>query len=229
MFKFNKAFSVPFTILVEGNIGCGKSSFLEYFKSFDNIDLNFEPVEKWKALNLLELLYKDLTKWSFPFQSYVTLTMLKTHLKETKKPVKIMERSLFSARYCFIEAMLENETFHAGMYEVFQEWFDYIQESAKIRCDLIIYFQSSPEEIFKRIKNRGRSEELSINLDYLKLIHRCYEKWLIHKQKQVPSPILVLNADLNSDKILSEYKKAEKYIFQGKCQLIRQQNESMSQ
>ena len=40
-----------------------------------------------------------------PFQSYVQLTMLDNPLHQSAKPVKLMERSIFSARYCFVENM----------------------------------------------------------------------------------------------------------------------------
>lgn len=55
-----------------------------------------------------------------PFQNYVTLTMLKLHLQQTEKPVKLMERSMFSARYCFVEKMIADGTLHAGMYHILQ-------------------------------------------------------------------------------------------------------------
>lgn len=43
-------------------------------------------------------MYKEPAKWAMPFQTYVTLTMLQTHTTPTDKRVKLMERSLFSAR-----------------------------------------------------------------------------------------------------------------------------------
>lgn len=44
-------------------------------------------------------MYSDPKKWAFTFQSYVQLTMLEQHTKPTKSMVKLMERSIFSARY----------------------------------------------------------------------------------------------------------------------------------
>lgn len=43
-------------------------------------------------------MYKESQRWAFPFQTYVTLTMLTTHTEPTEKRVKLMERSLYSAR-----------------------------------------------------------------------------------------------------------------------------------
>lgn len=43
-------------------------------------------------------MYNESHKWAFPFQTYVTLTMLQTHTEHTNKRIKLMERSLYSAR-----------------------------------------------------------------------------------------------------------------------------------
>lgn len=43
-------------------------------------------------------MYKEPERWAMPFQSYVTLTMLQSHVHATNKPIKLMERSIFSSR-----------------------------------------------------------------------------------------------------------------------------------
>lgn len=72
-----------------------------------------------------------------PFQTYVTLTMLKTHILETDEPVKLMERSIYSARNCFVENMLKSGALHEGMYNILQEWYDFIHNHHHIQADLI--------------------------------------------------------------------------------------------
>ena len=84
-----------------------------------------EPVDKWRDLNganLLELMYKDPVRWAFAFHSYIQLTMLENHLKINQidenssdisinhgfYPINIMERSIFSARYCFLENFFQS-------------------------------------------------------------------------------------------------------------------------
>ena len=53
----------PFRVVVEGNIGSGKSTFLEHFKKFsDCVDIIDEPVEEWRNIkghNLLQMMYED--------------------------------------------------------------------------------------------------------------------------------------------------------------------------
>lgn len=37
----------PFVVSVEGNIGSGKSTMINYFKNFNDIQIHPEPIEKW--------------------------------------------------------------------------------------------------------------------------------------------------------------------------------------
>lgn len=49
--------SQPFTVLIEGNIGSGKTTFLNHFQQFqDRICLITEPVEKWRNVRGVNLL-----------------------------------------------------------------------------------------------------------------------------------------------------------------------------
>lgn len=44
---FKTEMQKPFTLLVEGNIGSGKTSFLSHFSKYDSLILS-EPVELWR-------------------------------------------------------------------------------------------------------------------------------------------------------------------------------------
>ncbi|TPP65675.1 Deoxynucleoside kinase [Fasciola gigantica] len=74
-----------FTVTVEGNIGCGKSTFLRYFEQLSTKnEILQEPIYLWKGArghNLFELMYTDLTKWAVPFQAQVLVTLLDRQLK----------------------------------------------------------------------------------------------------------------------------------------------------
>ena len=85
-------------VVVEGNIGAGKTTFLQPFKKQENlVQVVTEPVEKWRNLqghNLLQKMYENPKRWSFEFQSYIQLTLVQEHMKPCHVPVKMMERSL---------------------------------------------------------------------------------------------------------------------------------------
>lgn len=66
------------------------------------------------------------------------------------------------------------------------------------------------------MKVRGRSEENTISLDYLKQLHDLHEEWLIQGRKIRPAPVLVLNADLDIENIAEEYIRSEASILRSK-------------
>ncbi|KAL4713936.1 hypothetical protein ACJJTC_015590 [Scirpophaga incertulas] len=207
----------PFTVFVEGNIGSGKTTFLEHFHQFEDITLLTEPVDEWRNLkgwNLLDLMYKDPKKWAMTFQSYVSLTMLNMHRKAIPTPVKLMERSIFSARYCFVEQLLRNGSLHPAQFAILDEWFNFIQHQIPIEADLIVYLKATPAVVYDRIKKRARSEEQCVPLCYLENLHQLHEDWLINKTLgECPAPVLVLDADLDHSEITEEYKRSEHQIL----------------
>ncbi|XP_034488062.1 deoxynucleoside kinase isoform X1 [Drosophila innubila] len=207
----------PFTVLIEGNIGSGKTTYLNHFLKVEkDVCLITEPVEKWRnvnGVNLLAKMYEDPKKWAMPFQSYVTLTMLQAHTQPTNKKLKIIERSIYSSRYCFVENMYRNGSLELGMYNTLQEWYKFIEQSIHVQADLIIYLRTTPEVVFERMRERARSEESCVPLKYLQELHELHEDWLIHQRRPQQCKVLVLDADLNLENIGSEYQRSETSIF----------------
>lgn len=54
----------------------------------------------------------------------------------------------------------------------------------------IVYLRTTPEVVYDRMRVRGRSEEVSVSLDYLKQLHDLHEDWLIHGRKFRPAPVI---------------------------------------
>jgi deoxynucleoside kinase len=178
-------------------------------------------------------MYKQPEIWAMPFQTYVTLTMLNMHTMRTPKSVKLMERSLFSARFCFVENMVSTGMLHRGMYNILNEWYEHIEKTMHIQADLIVYLRTTPEIVYQRMMARGRGEESCVPLEYLKQLHALHEDWLIHGTKHRPAPVsesgekarnkvlififhqqvLVLDADLDLNNIGSEYVRSENSIL----------------
>ena len=77
------------TLAVEGNIGAGKSTFLNLMADGslelqDIVEIVPEPVDEWQAvasgdngpINLLDRFYKDPRRYAYTFQHYVLLTRM---------------------------------------------------------------------------------------------------------------------------------------------------------
>ncbi|XP_070356862.1 thymidine kinase 2, mitochondrial isoform X5 [Equus asinus] len=100
-------------ICVEGNIASGKTTCLEFFSNTADIEVFMEPVAKWRNVrghNPLGLMYRDACRWGLTLQTYVQLTMLNQHTRPQTSPVRLMERSIHSARYIFVENLYRRST-----------------------------------------------------------------------------------------------------------------------
>jgi len=210
-----------FTVAVEGNIGSGKTTFLNRFcPETDNVDVLAEPVDRWRNVrgtNLLAMMYDDPTRYSLLFQTYVQLTMLERHNQPCDKDAKIMERSLLSARYCFVENLHATGKMSDAEHAVISEWFDYLVNCPQldIAVDLIVYLRTTPEVAYERILARHRNEEVKIPFEYIRQLHELHEQWLISRTKfETPSKIIVINANGDLESLQATYDEKKKTILQ---------------
>ena len=166
----------------------------------------YEPVDQWQRVaageNLLERFYKDTKRWAYTFQSYAFITRVMEQQKkaaESKQGLQILERSVYSDRYCFAKNCFEMGTMSPLEWSLYQEWFDWLIENYVQKPQGFIYLRTSPEKSYERLKKRARSEEKVVPLEYLTLLHDKHEQWLIGKEGIAKSlqnvPVLVIEAD----------------------------------
>ncbi|XP_012222460.1 deoxynucleoside kinase-like isoform X3 [Linepithema humile] len=218
MSSLRKLYNNPFTICIEGNIGSGKTTFLNHFKNFNNATVLQEPVDLWRnvaGVNLLDLLYKDPINYAFLFQSYAQLTRLKLHTMSTPSPYKVMERSIFSSR-CFLENMKRTNMIRNVEVEILEKWYDWCLENTNVRTDLIVYLRTTPEVVYQRMQTRGRKEEDSVSLDYLRQIHEIHDDWLCRKTWfSLPAPVMIIDGDKSLEEMVPQFEKCKDRILNG--------------
>jgi len=204
----------PFTILVEGNVGSGKSTFLKIMDKFPGVKVFPEPVDNWQKVgsqNLLNDMYADPMRWTTAFQLYSSLTRTQIGLtsKDSRSPVTILERSLYSERYCFVQMLLESGVITPGEFALLDRWFHTLTSPAitGMGVDLIIYIRSDPDILMDRINARGRQEEEGLPISFLKDLHRRHEDWLIHGKYPIPAPVVVLDGNLGLEQFTLSVNK----------------------
>ena len=195
-------------ISIEGNIGSGKSTIINYLKNLNNDNIVFvdEPVDEWLNIksngkNALELFYEDQDKNSFWFQVLAYITRLRNLLETIKKnPNKIIitERSIYTDKYVFAQMLFDSGKISDIEFQIYNYWFDTFENETKI--DVILYVNTEPEECMNRIKTRNRSEESSVELDYLKDCHQKHVEWL-DKEK---SKIVFINGHQNKENMKND-------------------------
>lgn len=205
-----------FTIAIEGNIGSGKSTLLESLKSNKLVTVLPEPIHKWRNLNgtnLFQLMVEEPKRWANVFQNYVVKTLLDHHVARVDTPIKIMERSIFSAKHCFMNVLLENGIVHPVEAQILEEWVTFLKEHTPIDVDMGIYIRTDPEVSLQRTLNRGRMEESAITLTYLTQLHNKHEEWLLgNKWRETFRNIRIIDGNSKPEEIVSQYKAIEREI-----------------
>jgi len=157
-------------ITIDGNIGGGKSTILNYLHNNYNIYIDLEPIDKWKPF--LDNIYNNKKNY-FNFQIRVWLDRSWIQEKDCSTSI-IMERSPFFIRNTFNKYMFENELINIQENNIINELYD--KTDIIWKSSYYIYIRSSPEKCYERIMKRGRDNEKEITLDYLKQIHILHEE-----------------------------------------------------
>lgn len=168
--------------------------------------MHSEPLSDWQDIhstNLFSLYYSEPEHYSFAFQSYVLLTLAKRNLHTSSKSVQVYERSLESTQFVFMKALQKTHVLDDSMKLILEEYIEFLNQNFSSEADFIIYIRTCPFDIAERINNRGRSEERNINIDYLLLLHKCYEAWI---KKQKKGRVFVIDGTLSCQEIEQEYK-----------------------
>lgn len=203
-------------ISVEGNIGSGKSTLIEFLTKQNNRYLGIpEPIDAWRnvnGLNFLDLMYQNKSKWSFHFQLVALTTMLENNFIQSDKPAIITERSLLSIKHIFTKYLSQNQILTIEDIAVLDTIFNCLLTKCNVGIpNIIIYLQTRPEIAFDRIKQRQRAEENDIDLNYIKDLNKLHDDWLL-KNKSDDITIFVIDANKSWENILVQVHLVEKYI-----------------
>jgi len=229
LIKYYKRKNKKILISIEGNIGVGKTTFLNMLKNSDYFKKNSifveEPIDDWINLkdehdkNLLKKFYDDKERWSYTFQNcaYITRMYKMTDALNKNKKFIFLDRSIKTDKNVFAK-MLRDDSTEEHMYidkcewDTYNLWNDFFEKF--ILGDtkqIIIYLYCEPEIAHNRILKRNRIEENTIPQEYLKKLHYYHENW-IKKEKNILK--LNCNIDFENNKKISDdiFKKVKKFI-----------------
>jgi deoxyadenosine/deoxycytidine kinase len=208
-------------IYIEGNIGTGKSTFVEKLGNYISQMLSKkmfyptlvqEPVDEWMKTydqdgkNILEKFYEDQNRWSFTFQmnSFISRShcieescdaIRDDATKESLTPLILAERSIYTDRFCFAQNCHENGNMTKLEYDVYCRWNDWLSNKFSLRPKAYIYLRCPPEENVHRIKKRSRDGECGIPVEYLTMLHSLHDNWM--RNEKVSTPVLTIDAMQN--------------------------------
>jgi deoxyadenosine/deoxycytidine kinase len=178
-------------ILLEGNIGAGKTTIGSIITASGVFNFIEEPTETWRegfASNMLDLFYQDARRWGFTFQMCALLTRARTWREISQhsdhRPI-ILERSVFCDRFVFAENGYRTGLFSLAEYQLYCGMWDFMVANGCAAPSLILYLRTPAEVCLQRIQKRSRAEESHISLDYLLQLERLHDEWLLDNPKTI--------------------------------------------
>ncbi len=158
-------------ICIEGNIGAGKTTIANALAK--RYKAHFLP-ERFEENLLLPLFYKNKKKLAFPLEYSFLMdryAQLSKEFNSGKKKHVVADYSLYKCLW-FAKSTLSKKD-----HLFYKKQFSIIENELP-KPDLIIYLNTSFENLLKNIKKRGRKYETGIDKKYLSSLTKSYAKGL---------------------------------------------------
>lgn len=198
-------------IAIAGNMGCGKSTLVNFLCKHYKLKPFFEPNEQNPYLKDF---YLDMKRWAFKSQIFFLTHKFRIHqdLSICDKTV-VQDRTIYEDAEIFATNLKNSRYISARDYKTYMELYATILRSIK-PPDLMIYLHCSTRTIRKRIKWRGRPIEQSIPASYITKLSILYEKWYQNYKFSPTISISTDNLDYISDVVarVDLLEKIEKYL-----------------
>ena len=171
-------------IVTDGPLGVGKTSLTTLLAEELGARLILEQAEENPFLTDF---YRDPARYRFQTQMFFLLSRF-SQQQEMAQP-DLFTRITISD-YLFdkdrIFAYLNLDDNELALYEQFYK----ILEPKIVRPDLVIFLQADTDTLLRRIKQRGRSFEKEISLDYIAAVNEAYNQFFF---RYSDTPLLVIN------------------------------------
>ena len=201
--------------IIEGNIGCGKTTLIKMLKENKDIEVIEEPVDVWKQIknehdeNILGLFYKDPNQYAYLFQTIVFKTRMMSLEKKQLKMFRFSERSIWTDKNIFSKSCYELGNMNTIEKNTYDTWFEWLEQKITVKPDGIIYLRANPVICLNRLQMRNREEESSVTLEYMNIIHNKHEEWLNVNNSYNNIPIYVID---NTSSSYNTLEKVEQLI-----------------
>lgn len=159
-------------IVIEGNIGVGKTSLVK--KLSENQDV-INCFEQFSDNPYLKDFYENQDKFAF----HLELSFLVERFEQLQKEINVFyrEKNIISDYYFNKSLIFAKKNLDKNSYNLYQNLFSIIYKQLP-KPDLYIYLHADTQKLIKNIKKRGRNYEKNISESYLKSIENSYFNFL---------------------------------------------------
>lgn len=171
-------------IVIEGPIGCGKTTLASLLADKFNVQLLSEKAE---ANPFLPRFYQDAQRYALPTQLFFLF-------QRSRQIADMTQRDLFTAP-TVADFFLDKDPLFARLnlddeeYTLYHQIYTHLQLKSP-KPDLIIYLQTPVDELAERIEERNISYEQEIPHEYIERLADAYSEFF---HTYDASPVLIVN------------------------------------
>ena len=171
-------------IVIEGPIGCGKTTLAQILADKFPVDYLSEKAE---TNPFLPRFYQDVQRYALPTQLFFLF-------QRASQIADLTQRDMF-AKPIVADFFLEKDPIFARLnlddeeYALYHQIYQHLQLKAP-KPDLVIYLQTPVDSLMERIEERNVNYELDIPREYIERLANAYSEFF---HSYDTSPVLIVN------------------------------------
>ena len=173
-------------IVVEGPIGCGKSTLARLLAEHYGASLLMEDPS---ANPFLPLFYRDMKRYALATQMFFLFHRV-NQLSAIRQP-DMFERKTIADYMLAKDTLFAKLTLDDNEFQLYAQLYNHLRPQAP-SPDLVIYLQASVDSLLGRIQRRSLPMERGITEDYLMRLSETYTRYFYDYSD---SPLLIVNSD----------------------------------
>ena len=173
-------------IVVEGPIGCGKTSLANRLAQRMNASVILEDSN---ANPFLALFYRDMRRYALPTQLFFLFQRV-GQLESLKQP-DLFAKPTVADFTLAKDPLFARMTLDDAEYQLYRQIYEHVKPQAPVP-DLVIYLQASVNTLVARVKKRGNPIESGMDEDYLRRLSEAYTRYFYD---YADGPLLIVNSE----------------------------------
>jgi len=161
-------------IVVEGTVGCGKTTLAKFLSEKLKIKL-YEELLSVDTNTLLEKFYKDQGRWSFALQVHFLNERFRMIKEINNIGSGILDRSIYGDNI-FAQLLNDGDNMTNEEYRTYSTLLNNMLGHVS-PPDLMVYLKCKTSTAVDRINKRNRGEESHVDLSYWEKLNTKYNKW----------------------------------------------------
>lgn len=161
-------------IVIEGTVGCGKTTFGNFLSELINIKMYEELVNNDTNV-LLDKFYAKQKRWAFALQIHFLNDRFKMIKEINKLESGILDRSIYGDSI-FAELLHEDDKMSKEEYNTYKSLLNNMLEHIT-PPQLLIYLECSTDTAIQRIAKRNRGIETEVPINYWLRLNEKYDSW----------------------------------------------------